>query len=380
MRRRDAKRLSRPPGTRPSRNAPELADPLPRIGALIGNARNTWFVLLGVLVFIIITLMGVEHVDFWGVDRQTKLPLVNVEVPTRYFFVAAPVLLAAVFGYFHLYLIRLWDALGAANASQKGQPLGDAISPWLVTDAALYWRQRRRRDSCTAPRQLEGPSMVLNVLLAWAVGLCVSGAIWWMSMPARTLWLTSVAAVCLLASLAIAATSLAMLLHRMGRNGTGTVNIWRAAPFAIGLAAAIFVVAPLSWVRTSGPAHYLAPVSLVGANIVEKPSGWLLHHYAKAEFLVTWCRREGIDDCKELRDRPSDFGAEWDELAARSYDFETEWKTRRATTIADLNQPKINRISKEQAFEDRLDAIWDPVVPAEDEEPLSQEEQRDLNS
>ena len=33
--------------------------------------------------------MSVKHIDFYGVDRATKLPLINVEVPTRLFFLAA---------------------------------------------------------------------------------------------------------------------------------------------------------------------------------------------------------------------------------------------------------------------------------------------------
>ncbi len=87
-----------------------------RINALTQNARTTWFALLSVLLFVGVTLMGVQHIDFYGVDRATQLPLINVSVPTPLFFYAAPVLTASVYGYFHLYLIRLWDALGEAEA------------------------------------------------------------------------------------------------------------------------------------------------------------------------------------------------------------------------------------------------------------------------
>ncbi|MEL7089548.1 MAG: hypothetical protein AAGL98_14100, partial [Planctomycetota bacterium] len=107
-----------------------------RINALTSNARSTWFALLTVLVFVGITLMGVEHIDFYGVDRSTQLPLLNIGVPTFLFFYAAPVLVAVLYGYFHLILIRLWDALSVAPKSFKGRRLGDAVNPWLVTDAA----------------------------------------------------------------------------------------------------------------------------------------------------------------------------------------------------------------------------------------------------
>ncbi|MEP5092211.1 MAG: hypothetical protein ABJR23_22540, partial [Paracoccaceae bacterium] len=120
-------------------------DHVDRIDALTRNARNTWFTLLAALVFVSVTLMGVQHIDFYGVDRATKLPLVGVEVPTRYFFVAAPILIAAIYGYFHLYLIRLWDALSTAPPRVEGKRLGDAIAPWLITDAALHFRRKARR-------------------------------------------------------------------------------------------------------------------------------------------------------------------------------------------------------------------------------------------
>ena len=46
-------------------------DHIDRIDALTRNARNTWFTLLAALVFVSVTLMGVEHIDFYGVDRAT---------------------------------------------------------------------------------------------------------------------------------------------------------------------------------------------------------------------------------------------------------------------------------------------------------------------
>ncbi|MDJ0638025.1 MAG: hypothetical protein QNJ20_04265 [Paracoccaceae bacterium] len=119
---------------------PAPFDPLPRIEALTRNARTTWFTLLGALLFVGVTLMGVEHIDFYGVDRNTQLPLVSVSVPTRLFFYAAPLLTAAVYIYFHLYLIRLFYELGAAEETVQGKPLGQIVSPWLVSDAALWLR------------------------------------------------------------------------------------------------------------------------------------------------------------------------------------------------------------------------------------------------
>lgn len=62
---------------------------LARVEAISTNARATWFALLGLLTFVLITLLSVKDIDFFGYGRATTLPLVNVDVPTLYFFWAA---------------------------------------------------------------------------------------------------------------------------------------------------------------------------------------------------------------------------------------------------------------------------------------------------
>lgn len=80
------------------------------------------------LVFVGVSHAGVEPIDFCGVDRATQLPLVNVSVPTRLFFLAAPVLTAAIYTDFHLSLIRLPDALGVPRRAVQAEPLGPMCS------------------------------------------------------------------------------------------------------------------------------------------------------------------------------------------------------------------------------------------------------------
>jgi uncharacterized protein YjbI with pentapeptide repeats len=314
-------------------------DAIERINALTRNARSTWFALLGVLVFVGITLMGVEHIDFYGVNRATKLPLVDVEVPTRYFFIAAPILTAAIYGYFHLYLIRLWDALGSAPARINGQPLGDAISPWLITDAALHLRHWFRKDYCTTLRTMEGPAMVLNFLLAWGAGLLVFGFLWWQSMPARIFWMTGIAGVALLTALYTGLASLAMCVLRMKASGNGVhINIWSTVPAMSSLLVIVPAVIAFSYQRTNGSIQHLAPLNLLGEDIVEKPTDWLPHEYEEKEFRFHWCKREGFNPCTDFGDREKE--------------FLDEWQTRRQSTIAALRKPGFNTVSLTEAQED----------------------------
>ncbi|MBL3554242.1 pentapeptide repeat-containing protein [Rhodovulum sulfidophilum] len=316
--------------TRPVRS--EAGASVGRIDALTRNARNTWFALLGLLVFVGITLMSVEHIDFYGIDRATRLPLVNVDVPTRYFFVAAPILTAAFYIYFHLHLIRLWDALGAADNRIDDQPLGDAVMPWLVTDAALHLRNRWRADECCTPRALDRPATVLNLVLAWGFGLIVLGLLWWMSMPARTFWMTAIACAALLAATGVGVSSLKCIFEKMSPDK----RIWqrrRSAPIILIVVA--LIAFSVSGLRTRGlvglwtpPIRLLAPIDMTGLAIVEKPTGWLPRDIAKSDFFGDWCKREGTDCTrKELSE---------EQLTL----FEREFRRRREAAIAELRKPQ----------------------------------------
>ncbi|MEL7126850.1 MAG: pentapeptide repeat-containing protein, partial [Pseudomonadota bacterium] len=302
-----------------------------RINALTVNARNTWFVLLGALVFVGITLMGVEHIDFYGVDRATTLPLVNVEVPTRLFFAAAPILVAAIYSYFHLYLIRLWDALSDADATVNDRPLGDAITPWLITDAALYLRTQLRDEPTPSARHrlLEGSAMVLNFAIAWAFGLIVLFFLWWLSMPARTFWMTFVAGLSLFGAAFVGATSLFLMVMRMRIRHVGTQrHVFITLPRLSTLLVTLPLIVFLSYYRTNGGTDWPAPLQLFGEKIVERPSGWLPYRLAKADHFEAWCRRVAstCDTPVELED---------EEIRA----FESDFDERRAIAVLDLLQP-----------------------------------------
>lgn len=91
-----------------------------RINEISALARASWLGLLAYLAFIFVTLLGVTDADFLVPSRQTQLPLVNVEIPTFYFFILAPILAAALYIYLHIFLIKLWDSI--ADAPRKSAP------------------------------------------------------------------------------------------------------------------------------------------------------------------------------------------------------------------------------------------------------------------
>ncbi|MEM9910980.1 MAG: pentapeptide repeat-containing protein [Pseudomonadota bacterium] len=305
-------------------------DHLKRINALTSNARQTWFALLAALVFVGITLMGVEHIDFYGVDRATTLPLVNVEVPTRLFFIAAPILIAAIYGYFHLYLIRLFDALGAAPIRVNKMRLGDAVAPWLVTDAAMDFRSEHRGDNSTRPRVLDRSSRYLNFLLVWVFGLILLGLLWWQAQAARDLVISFTATLSFMVSAFTGYESWRVRSVRLGQQdqSISPKRVLQRQPIGVIITiwfALLSVCGGVAYVVTEH--RHLVRIDLSGENIVDRPAGWLPYSIAREEFFAIWCKRT---------DAPCSFP----DLNLKQYnDFNEEWWTRRGSTIDDLRQP-----------------------------------------
>ncbi len=182
------------------------ADPkaqIERINQVSAMARTSWIALLGYLAFIGVTLLGVEDADFFVPSRQTQLPLVNVAIPTASFFVFAPILAAALYVYLHIILLKLWDAIADLDrAHLDGQPVGDALVPWLVND----WALSVRGGPFLPARPLRALGNLASFLLVWAAAPLALFFFWWWSMPAHRPLLSLFLAGCFLIALAAGLT------------------------------------------------------------------------------------------------------------------------------------------------------------------------------
>ncbi|WP_392664727.1 pentapeptide repeat-containing protein [Amaricoccus sp. B4] len=220
------------------------SDPqIERINEISQLARTAWFSLLGYLVFVGITLLGVEDADFFVPSRQTQLPLVNVSIPTASFFVTAPVLGAALYVYLHLFLIKLWEAHAEAGSRAE-----DPLHNWLVNDFAL----RLRRDPKVLRRPLGWLTGFTTRALVWLAGPIVLTYAWWRSMPAHNEWLTLLIALCLGLSLLAGFTSWWTAWERLRQRRLDRSSPWRRwwrPPLAAGVGALLLGT---SWLRTEG--------------------------------------------------------------------------------------------------------------------------------
>ncbi len=259
------------------------------------NARTTSFGALGVLVFGAIAVAGVEDRDFFTYGVETALPLVGVTVPTVPFFVAAPVLILAIYTYLHLYLLKLWRGLGALPAhvhvegSIESVPLDDSVYPWLLSDAAIHSKPGARG------RPLDWLTRLVSLVLGWMAGPLVLGLFWVRSWPYHDPVLTLY-----LAGLTLAAVWIGTFtFFRARRELRGGQRTWR---IALGwLCAALIVLSTAaalpfySWMKTVGniPGLGIDPLwraYLYQAEIVARPEDWLPRGEAEEVFLAGYGR------------------------------------------------------------------------------------------
>ena len=239
------------PSTPPA--APEFlpADvALPRIEAIVANARTVWLGQIGFLAFITLTLVSTRDVDFFSVTATTTLPIINVAIPTTTFFWTAAWLGAVLHTYLHLFLLRLWDALAEAPAELDGLRLGERVFPWLVND----WALRRRPDRPLETRPMDWLANTVTLVLVWLGTPLILTAFWWRSMPAHDAWLTLAIAGALGLSLFTSAHGWHRAKARLRRPGkvekssSGSTVLppaWRGTGIAIGA-----VLIALSLLRT----------------------------------------------------------------------------------------------------------------------------------
>ena len=340
--------LLKPPGDRPpgppkidllipEKPPSEDSAQLARMEALTKIARSTWFTLLAALFFFGLTLMGFRHIDYFDVTRSIKLPFVDVPVATRLFFIFAPALTAAVYCYFHLYLIRLWDAIAEADATTEEMPLGRRIAPWLLTDAALYLRDRLgggdRRIVHGDDEAVEGGTALANFLFAWGFGIFVLFGAAIAVLPLQNILLTIATLGPLVIACSFGAASLLRLLRVIDASATDQkrAKVWirrvSLLRFAIIVSAIVYFGAQF---LPNIPRPFKTPLDFAGQEIVSRPEGWQDYAAARTVFRSQWCAREEIADCSSLSS----------ELASK---VESEWLESRFRTLSKLPPPVIPR-------------------------------------
>ena len=195
--------------------------------------------------------------------------------------------------------MTLWDALADAPEKINGQPLADRVFTWAVSYAVLWYRNRRRRDGCAAPRVLGWMVVAVSVLAGPIFGVAVLALFWWRSMPAHDEWLTLWIGLCFWFAALVGLTGSLTARDRMAGATRTSVAMAHKGRRTVGGILAI-LLAIVSWARTEGGLEDywegspirsehtaqiipLASADLEEAELTPKPRGWLPYPLWRAE-------------------------------------------------------------------------------------------------
>ncbi|MEM9784070.1 MAG: pentapeptide repeat-containing protein [Pseudomonadota bacterium] len=188
---------------------------LDHIREISQNARATWFTQLALLAFVGVTLLAHEDAHFFAFGVETQLPLVGISVPTTSFFWVAPLLIASLYGYLHVYLLTLWDALAEAPATLGAKPLFQRVTPTMIAHTAVWYRQLKREDGSAPPRALGRVMGAIVFMLVWLSTPVLLVALYRAAAALHDPWLSLWIAGCIIAAAIVGIAGMRVALLRL---------------------------------------------------------------------------------------------------------------------------------------------------------------------
>jgi uncharacterized protein YjbI with pentapeptide repeats len=358
--------------SRPSAERPTKED----IIQICALAQTALYALIGALAFLAIATLSTADADFLIGSKQTKVPVIDVSVPTDRFFFIAPLVAAVLYCHLHLYLVKLWPAVRDADegAVESGAPRS------LIGDLARYVH------SGTHPR---GGGHWADLGTAVSFGLC------WIAHPALLLWMLArsqaadqvasadrVSAidgtyVAPFATLPISSVSGMIVLCLALSCGVGAWSLLAALTSKWGRATSP-AVAILSFLVAFVPAYFAASafarfdtrtVILDRQNLVGLEDDWARASERRMKFRKDWCKERGVplgicgnlalatgsdlQDRQRIETRKAEFCRSakprvWGcdrYFADLDDDFLAEWKQQRSAEVARLPELNLDRRS-----------------------------------
>ena len=161
-------------------NIEKFKAPLAHVADTSQNARKTFFGLIAAALYSWLTIATTTDAELITDTVSSPLPIIGTEIPLAGFYLVAPLILLAVYFYFHLYLQRLWRGLSTLPARfPDGKALDEKAYPWLLN--GLVRAHFKNLDP--GERQLSRLENLLSILLAWWVIPLTLVAFWLFFLP-----------------------------------------------------------------------------------------------------------------------------------------------------------------------------------------------------
>jgi hypothetical protein len=165
-------------------NIEKFEAPLAHVADTSQSARTTFFALLGAALYSWLTIATTSDAELITDTASSPLPIIGTEIPLAGFYLVAPLILLAVYVYFHLYLQRLWRGLSTLPAVfADGKALDEKAYPWLLNGLV----RAHFTNLTLGQRPLSRLENVLSIILAWWVIPFTLAGFWLFFLP-RHAW------------------------------------------------------------------------------------------------------------------------------------------------------------------------------------------------
>jgi uncharacterized protein YjbI with pentapeptide repeats len=144
------------------------------------NARKIFFAMLLGCVYSWLTIATTTDVRLLTNTASSPLPIIGTEIPIAWFYIAAPLVLMCLYFYFHLYLLKQWEALASLPAIfPDGKRLDERAYPWLLNGLVRrhFKRLKPKRPSIAHIQEW------ITIFLAWWVVPITMIAFWLRYIP-----------------------------------------------------------------------------------------------------------------------------------------------------------------------------------------------------
>lgn len=139
-------------------------DNVDQLSEISRNSQTTFVALILACVYSYLAIATTTDAALISNSSATPLPIIQVNVPIVWFYHFAPIILAVLFAYFHLYLERFWRCLARLPLwHPDGRGLDDYVYPWLISSTFI----RGGIPQLAAKRITARLEAWLSLLLAW---------------------------------------------------------------------------------------------------------------------------------------------------------------------------------------------------------------------
>jgi uncharacterized protein YjbI with pentapeptide repeats len=162
------------------------------------NARKILFLMTVFCGYSLAVIASTTDLQILTNSVSEPLPVINIQNPTVWLFIIGPYILIGLYLYFHIYVRRIWEALGKLPAKlPDGRRLDEWVYPWVLN--SLVGRQmnliRRGRPILAHVEE------IFSIFIAWWVVPITIVFFWLRFLPRHDWFITFLHIVLLLISL-----------------------------------------------------------------------------------------------------------------------------------------------------------------------------------